>query len=50
VFIASVTPMFDRPAASPTTVHEPGAGQDTPNNSDITVPAGAGTGCSGPEG
>jgi hypothetical protein len=46
VVIASVTPMFDCPAASPTAVHEPGAGQDTPNNSELTVPAGTGTGCS----
>src|SRR6185312_15094595 len=44
--MASVTPMFDCPAVSPTAVQEPGTGQDTPNSSVSTAPAGAGTGCS----
>ena len=46
VVIARVTPMFDCPAVSPTAVQEPGTGQDTPNNSVSTAPAGAGTACS----
>src|SRR6266851_4541549 len=46
VVIARVTPMFDCPAVVPTAVQEPGTGQDTPNNSASTAPAGAGTGCS----
>src|SRR6266478_6324031 len=46
VVMVRVTPIFDCPAVSPTAMQDPGTGQDTPNNSACTAPAGAGTGCS----